>query len=241
MNVQHPKSGNNLVLVPGLMCNAKFWAEQICVLSENYQISCPDLADFDRFDKMAKLILQQQTQKFHLIGHSMGARVALEVMRLAPHRVLSLALFDTGVHGVATGEQQKRQVLLDLVANKGMHAVAKAWIPPMLHPAVRNDKALIRRIEDMVLDYSSTQFHNQVSALLHRQPAYDVLCTLQCSTLVGCGRQDQWSTLAQHQDFCQQIKNLQFCIIENSGHMVAMEQPKAFTAILQNWLYLHSR
>ena len=239
--IQPSNNNPHLVLVSGLMCNAKFWAEQIEVLSEGYQIACPNLANFDRFDQMAKYILQQNNHNFHLIGHSMGARVALEIIRLAPHRVFSLALFDTGVHGVAEGEQQKRQVLLDIAANKGMHAVAKAWIPPMLHPARRNDADLLRRIETMVLDYSPEQFRNQVSALLHRQPAYDVLRTIQCPTLVGCGRQDQWSTVAQHQEFCQQLPNLEFCIIEDCGHMVAMEQPEAFTAILQNWLYLHSQ
>lgn len=241
MSSQPDNKSNDLVLVSGLMCNAKFWAEQIPPLSKEFQISCPGLADLDRFEAMAKLILQQQTHDFHLVGHSMGARVALEVVRMAPHRVLSLALFDTGVHGVAEGEQQQRQVLLDIATTQGMLAVAKAWIPPMLHPDRREDEALVKAIEVMVLDYSVQQFHNQVAALLHRRPAYDVLKNLSCPTLVGCGRQDQWSTLAQHQTFCQDIENVQFRVIEDCGHMVAMEQPKAFLTILQNWLSLHSR
>jgi pimeloyl-ACP methyl ester carboxylesterase len=223
------------------MCNAQFWAEQIKVLSEGYQITCPNLANFDRFDQMANYILQQHQHNFHLIGHSMGARVALEIMRLAPHKVLSLALFDTGVRGVAEGEQQKRQVLLDLATNQGMFAVAKVWIPPMLHPDGRFNDDLMRRIEAMVLEYSPKQFHNQVSALLNRPPAYDLLGTIQCPTLVGYGRQDQWSTVAQHQAICQHMQNPEFCIIEDCGHMVAMEQPEVFTAILQNWLNLHSQ
>lgn len=66
----------------------------------------------------------------------MGARLALEIMRLAPYSILSLAL-DTCVHGVAEGEQQKRQVLLDIAARKGMLAVAKAWIPPMLYEHIK--------------------------------------------------------------------------------------------------------
>jgi pimeloyl-ACP methyl ester carboxylesterase len=46
--------------------------------------------------------------------------------------------------------------------------------------------------------------------------------------------------VAQLQAFCQHILNPEFCIIEDSGHMVAMKQPEAFTAILQNWLAQHS-
>ncbi|WJG09560.1 alpha/beta hydrolase [Aliiglaciecola sp. LCG003] len=241
MGTDQLKITKHVVLISGLMCNAKFWAEQIPALSENFLIYCPNLANFDRFDAMAKSILDQQPASFHLIGHSMGARVALEVMRLAPDRVLSLALFDTGVHGVADNEPQKRQILLDIANTSGMQAVAGTWIPQMLHPNRRDDKALLKRIEAMVLDYSPQQFHNQVAALLHRQPAYDVLKTLSCPTLVGCGRQDQWSTLAQHQAFCQYIHNPQFSVIEDCGHMVAMEQPKVFLTILLNWLEVQNQ
>jgi pimeloyl-ACP methyl ester carboxylesterase len=229
-----------LVLVSGLMCNARFWAEQIPALNKDFAVSCPNLADVDRLEAMAQLILRQQEAEFHLVGHSMGGRVALEIMRIAPQRVLSLALFDTGVHGILEGEQQKRQVLLDMAFNQGMAAVAKAWIPLMLHPQQQNNPSLLQAITAMVLDYSAQQFHNQVTALLHRLPAYDVLKSIACPTLVGCGRQDQWSTLAQHQAFCQDIARAQFCVIEDSGHMVAMEQPKAFLTVLQNWLSLHS-
>jgi pimeloyl-ACP methyl ester carboxylesterase len=46
--------------------------------------------------------------------------------------------------------------------------------------------------------------------------------------------------VAQLQAFCQHIPHPEFCIIEDSGHMVAMEQPEVFTAILQNWLAQYS-
>ena len=40
-----------------------------------------------------------------VIGHSMGARVALEMVRAAPERISSSALLDTGVHPVREGEE----------------------------------------------------------------------------------------------------------------------------------------
>lgn len=56
--IRPSKNTPHLVLVSGLMCNATFWAEQIGVLSESNRIACPNLANFNRFDKMAKFIFQ---------------------------------------------------------------------------------------------------------------------------------------------------------------------------------------
>jgi pimeloyl-ACP methyl ester carboxylesterase len=45
---------------------------------------------------------------FDLFGHSMGGRVALEVLRQAPERVRRLALVSTGVHPLGASEPEKR-------------------------------------------------------------------------------------------------------------------------------------
>ena len=65
-----------------------------------------------------------------LVGHSMGARVALEAVRMAPDRVERLALLDTGVHPLADGEIEKREALLQLGRDDGMDALIDAWLPP---------------------------------------------------------------------------------------------------------------
>ena len=54
-----------------------------------------------------------------MAGHSMGGRVALEVVRAAPARVSGLALLNTGVHTVRDGEPQSRGRLLRLAQRAG--------------------------------------------------------------------------------------------------------------------------
>ena len=71
-----------------------------------------------------------------LAGHSMGGRVALEVMRLAPERVERLALLDTGVHPLAQGEagakeKAGRMALLSHAQRAGMRAMGTMWARPM--------------------------------------------------------------------------------------------------------------
>ena len=90
----------SLLLLPGLMCDASVWAPQVEALSPQVHCLVPDYGLRDSLTAMAQQVLDEAPEeRFALAGHSMGGRVALEVMRLAPQRVTHLALLDTGTHG----------------------------------------------------------------------------------------------------------------------------------------------
>jgi len=50
------------------------------------------------------------------------------------------------------------------------------------------------------------------------------------------GRQDEWSTVAQHEDIAKLIPNCKLVVIEDSGHFTPVEQPEALTAILRDMM-----
>ncbi|MEO8122296.1 MAG: alpha/beta fold hydrolase, partial [Rhodoferax sp.] len=86
-----------LMLLSGLMCDAAVWAPQCAALQAQAQCVVPDYGLRDSLAAMAQQVLAEApTERFSLAGHSMGGRVALEVLRLAPQRVERLALLDTG-------------------------------------------------------------------------------------------------------------------------------------------------
>ncbi len=49
----------------------------------------------------------------------MGARVALEMVRLAPTRIEKMALLDTGIHGLKRVSQKKDRPSLTMHMNMG--------------------------------------------------------------------------------------------------------------------------
>ena len=69
------------------------------------------------------------------------------------------------------------------------------------------------------------QFEAQIEALVARADAGAVLRSIDCPTLVLCGRQDAWSTLAQHEEMVAMIPDAMLEAIDDSGHMVTMEHP----------------
>lgn len=225
-----------IVLIPGLMCDRRFWRAPEAELAATDEVFVPVLHDVDSLVAMAEVVLDGVDGPFDLVGHSMGGRVALEVIDLAPERVRTLALLDTGVHPVGPDEPAGRQVLLDLADERGLDAVAERWVPMMIHPDRHDDEALVGEITEMVTSYRVDQFHGQVRALLGRRDAAPLLADVACPTLVACGSHDGWSPPAQHREIAAAIAGSRLEIIADSGHMVAMERPAATTALLAGWL-----
>lgn len=233
-----------LILVPGLMCDAALWAPLQPLLPAGLACRVVEHGSADSITQMAQQLLATAPPQFALAGHSMGGRVALEVMRLAPERVRGLALMDTGYQARQPGaageeEARKRQALLELARREGVCAMALDWVQGMVHPARRADGRLIEDIVAMFERKSAAIFARQIQALLARPDATPVLAGLRAPTLVLCGRQDSWAPLPQHQVMAALMPRRPLLrVVEEAGHMSPMERPGAVAQALLEWLDL---
>ena len=230
-----------LVLVPGLMCDDAVWASLLPTLGEGRHCSVVDHGDARSLAAMAIRLLDVAPLRFALAGHSMGARVALEVVRLAPARVSRLALLDTGYLPRPAGqagedELHKRHALLQIARTRGVRAMAVEWVQGMVHPERLVDASLIEAIVAMFERKTAERFESQIAALLARPDASGVLASLSMPTLLLCGRQDGWAPPAQHQAMQALVTDAVLEVIEHAGHMPPMERPDAVAAALMRWL-----
>jgi pimeloyl-ACP methyl ester carboxylesterase len=231
----------SLVLLPGLMCDAAAWAPQVQALSPGWQCHVPHYGSLSSLQAMAEQVLATApAEQFALAGHSMGGRVAFEVMRLAAHRVTHLALLDTATHPLAPGEAGKaeragRMTLLAQARSEGMRAMAQAWARPMLHPS-RVDTPLFDEVVGMIERSNTEVFAAQINALLNRPDALPGLARVRVPTLVLCGREDHWSPVSRHEVMHQAIAGSTLVVVEQCGHMSTMEQPDAVVRAMRAWL-----
>ena len=225
-----------LVLLSGLLCDRTVWEPQIAAFGAERAIVVPDLWGYDSFEIMAEAALAAAPARFALAGHSMGGRVALEIMRLAPERVERLTLLSTGVHPVRPEEVAGRQELVALAEREGMSALVRTWLPPMLHPLHREDTGLVASIEAMWCRATPEIFAGQIHAALNRRDLRAVLPTIACPTLVLCGAQDKWSPPAQHEQIAAAIPGAHLVIVPECGHMATLEAAQNVNAALRLWL-----
>lgn len=226
-----------LLLLPGLMCDDTFWQP----LADTLPCQVVDYGNADSITAMAEAVLAVAPAHFVVAGHSMGGRVALEVARLAPDRLQKIILMDTGYlarQPGAAGDTEKvgRMALLDVAQQQGVRAMAQEWVKGMVHPDRLTDALLIESILSMMSRKTADRFARQQHALLTRPDASPVLAALRIPTLLLCGRQDNWASVAQHTAMQVLAPHAQLSVIEDAGHMVLMERPEATLQILHQFL-----
>jgi pimeloyl-ACP methyl ester carboxylesterase len=229
-------SAPTICLLPGLLCDATVWEAQAGALADSGEVHVADLWGLSSFPTMAEKVLAETSGPLTVVGHSMGARVAFEMWRLAPERIAKLALLSTGFHPPGPNEEAKRMALVKVGYEQGMGAVAERWLPPMVHPDRVHDEELMAPLRAMVCRATPGIFEGQQRAGLTRPDAGPYLDRIACPTLILVGRDDGWSPPAQHEQMARRIEGSKLVIAEHSGHMVTVEQPDAVNRALLGWI-----
>ena len=230
-----------MLLVPGLLCDDAVWASQAAALTDIADVRVANNGETDSLGALAESIIAHAPPRFALAGHSMGGRIALEVARRVPERLIGFALLDTGYEALAPGEGGEREAagrhaLLAMARREGMRAMARTWLQGMVYPPRLTDEELVEPILDMFERRTPDLFAMQIRALLARPDATSVLPTLQCPTLVLCGREDTWAPPSRHDVMAKMIRHSTLEIIPDCGHMSPLERPRAVNQALRRWL-----
>jgi pimeloyl-ACP methyl ester carboxylesterase len=227
---------HSLLLLSGLLCDETIWADIPDRLEDAAEVSIISFGGFSSITGMAEHVLAVAPQRFAVAGHSMGGRVALEVMRAAPARVSGLALLNTGVHTVRDGEPQSRGRLLRLAYEQGMSSLGAEWLPPMMAPGIPRTAELMPRLMAMIERSTVDSYAGQINALLNRPEALSVLPTIGVPTLLLSGSDDTWSPISQHETMRRRIPHATLFEIHGVGHMAPFERPDAVALALREWL-----
>jgi pimeloyl-ACP methyl ester carboxylesterase len=226
----------SMALLSGLLCDEAFWTDIPERLSSVAETQVVSFRGFSSIPAMAQHVLDIAPEHFAVAGHSMGGRVALEIMRAAPGRVTGLALLNTGVHAVRDGEPQSRGHLLRVAFEHGMTALAAEWLPPMMGSDAARAAQLMPRLSAMIQRFTAEAYAGQVSAMLNRPEVLSVLPTISVPTLLLSGSDDTWSPISQQQSIRRRIPHATLFEILGAGHMAPLERPDSVAIALREWL-----
>src|SRR5262245_55049259 len=224
------------VLVPGLNCSARLYAEQIPVL---WRFGPVQVADHTRDDSMAAIaarILAAAPERFALAGLSMGGYIALELIRQAPHRIAKLALLDTSARA-DTPEQSSRRLRLIELAQSGRFAeVPDLLLPILVHHNRQGDEKLRDINRTMAAETGPEAFVRQERAIMRRSDLRPSVPAINCTTLGLVGEGDELTPPALSQEMVAGIPGARLVTVPDSGHLSTLEQPAAVTRALIDWM-----
>jgi pimeloyl-ACP methyl ester carboxylesterase len=223
------------VLVPGLNCTARLFAEQIPAL---WRFGPVTVADHTRDDSMAAIasrILAAAPPRFALAGLSMGGYIAFEIVQQAPQRVVKLALLDTGSRAETAEQTEQRQPFIELAQTGRFAEVAEGEFPGV-HRDRQDDEALKRLMRLMAEETGPQAFLRQMQAIISRQDARAGLSAIACPTLVLVGEGDELTPPALSREIAGAIPGSRLVVVPACGHLSTMERPEAVNGALIEWM-----
>lgn len=225
-----------LVLLPGMMCDARLFGPQIGALSGRYPIMTAPIGGADTMSALAAKVLRHAPAQFAMGGVSMGGIVAMEVLRQEPERVLGLALMDTNPLAEVEAVKARRGPQIDAVQHGDLHRVMAEDMKPNYLAQNPDHAPILDLCMKMALDLGPDVFINQSRALRDRSDQCDTLSRYSRPALVLCGREDLLCPPKRHELMHQLMPQSQLVIIEDAGHLPSLEQPDQTTAALTRWL-----
>lgn len=221
-----------LVLLPGMMCDARMWGPQVQALP-GARTMLPE--NLDTMAAMAGKMLARLPDRFALAGLSMGGILAMEILRQAPDRVERLALLDTNPLAEAAQVQARRPAQIARAQAGDLAGVMRDDMKPH-YLAPGSDPAILDLCLDMALSLGPQAFASQSRALATRPDQCATLAAFKGPALVLMGEHDCLCPRERHDLMHCLMPQSRLVVIPGAGHLPTLEKPAETTAALRRWL-----
>ncbi|MCC5984819.1 MAG: alpha/beta fold hydrolase [Rhodobacteraceae bacterium] len=222
-----------LLLIPGMMCDARMWGRVPTALPGPVHHALP--TEGETIPDMAGAILRDAPARFALAGLSMGGIVAMEMLEQAPDRVVRLALMDTNPRAEAPGVQARRAPQIARALAGDLDGVMRDEMTPnyLADPA---DTATLDLCMAMARDLGPEVFRRQSLALKARADRTETLRRFTGPALVLMGAHDRPCPRDRHELMHRLMPQSRLVVIAGAGHLPPLERPEPTITALKEWL-----
>jgi pimeloyl-ACP methyl ester carboxylesterase len=224
-----------LLLIPGMMCDARMWGDLPAHLSPDAHHALP--VEGDTVQTMAAAILRDAPLRFALAGLSMGGIIAMEILRQAPARVMRLALLDTNPRAETDTAQARRASQIARALGGGLDGVLRDEMKPNYLAPGPNKQPILDLCMDMALGLGPQVFARQSRALRDRPDQCATLAAFSGPALVLMGEADKLCPRDRHDLMHALMPQSRLAIIPDAAHLPPLENPAATLAHLSDWLH----
>ncbi|MCC7346257.1 MAG: alpha/beta fold hydrolase [Variibacter sp.] len=225
-----------VVLVPGLNCSARLYADQIPVLWQFGPVMIAEHREDDSVPAIAGRILSHAPPRFAVAGLSMGGYMVLEMLRQAPERIAKAALLDTAARADTPEQSARRDALIALARTGRFPEVTESLWPILVHEDRLGDAELKRAVVRMADENGAEAFIRQQIALKGRADYRASLGAVRCPVLVLVGEGDRLTPPKLAQEIAAGIPAARLVSVPGCGHLSTMEKPEAVNAALVEWM-----
>ena len=248
-------AGDALVLIHGGLGSLRMWDFQARALAGSYHVIRPDLRGFGRsttehvefayWADIAALLGHLGVDRAHVVGQSIGGKVALDLALAQPACVATLMSVAGGIGGFRP-DLEEDSVPWDemdrLWDEKKWLELAEletqVWVDGWGQPTTRLDRDLRDRVKEDVL--STYQAENEEGLPQPLEPqAADRLGELTIPVLVMIGALDEPRSRATAAHLAASVPESLCIEVEGVAHMIQLEAPDRVAEELRHFLQNH--
>jgi pimeloyl-ACP methyl ester carboxylesterase len=224
------KSEETLVFLHGFSLDHRMWKPQIAEFSSNFNTLIYDLRgygksslpsqNYSHHDDLLQLLKHLKIEQIHLIGLSMGGRVAIDFTLEHPEHVKTLTVLDSSLGGY------KSTVDFSIKIETKMQNAREKWLSHEVFAYSNKSPQIATILKSILNDYSGWHWLNGNKFEKVVVEAKDRLHEITCPTQILVGENDleYFKNIGQFMN--KQITHSNYHLIPNSGHMSNLENPK---------------
>ncbi|HEY8806298.1 MAG TPA: alpha/beta fold hydrolase [Candidatus Limnocylindria bacterium] len=245
-------SGTPVVLLHGGWLDMRQWDEQFEALAREHTVVRYDARGYGRsplgvvpythHEDLAALLRALGIERPNLVALSNGAAIAVEFAIWAPHSVRSLVVGAAPMRGRDLGPEfitGMRAVVSAGAAGDKDRCLAAAWDFAPLRVAAGLPDAR-GRIDRMIREHEFAYARPGAPKRGYLDPPISQrFAEITAPTLVVIGDGEMPALLEQGEAMAASIPGAQLAVVAGAGHIVNLEQPVAYDALVSEWLRAH--
>lgn len=252
LNFERTGNGKEtLVLLHGFMENLTIWNDLEPYLSDHFSLLKIDLPGHGRSEILAeiqtmelmaeevkKVLDHEHLEKVHLLGHSMGGYVSLQLADLYPEYLKSLTLFFSTYFPDDAEKKEQRRKSYRVIQDAFPH-YARAGVPNLFNPNERDIlEGKIEKALDTALSTNPLGALASVKGMVDRTDKKHVVESIDAKILVLAGKHDSAVKTRLLIESLPDRTNIKSYILD-CGHNGHWEKPEICAAIINTEL-LHN-
>ena len=249
--------GTPLILLHGHSLDTRMWDEQFYNFAQGHRTIRLDFRGYGRsseqheefqhthVDDVLTVMDSLKIKKAHIVGLSMGAFVAGDMLAMYPERMLSCTLASGGIRNspgptepMTEEESSKRDEEIAALKEKGIETYKQEWHEALMSSGGSQRERMRQPLWQMIEDWSAWQPLHKEVRLFYGKEAWKALRergTTDVPTLLIRGENEVKGRKGEPGEM-KHLTRAHYEIIPDCGHMLNMERPEEFNRLVMDFI-----